>query len=730
MPFPMSQHDSLMASIRQHLMADETAAAIPLLHEVLQHHPDDAVACGLLGRCLRLTGAAQEAQTWLERSLQRAPGLHASRLELALLARARGDEATAATLLQTILKAEPQHFLALLELADLEQERQPQQAAEYLMQAVRQRPGDVELVMRTGHAMRRAQRFNLAAEAFSHAARLRPDRIEAWFELGCCLLPLGQPADALHAFAQVLQRDPNHLDALLGSIDAQPSTPTGQAESLRLMQRVCALDPSAQRFFDLSGIYYNLGRNQDSLNALDKALALDPDHIPARWRAFQLPAQPSPASEAASDDFIARWRAGLAYFEQRVATHPRDPRLSQCPALASAFWRHYLPEADADQPRYGRLLRHMVEPDHPDAPAPPARAKPRIAIVSAHLRWHTVSRLFAPLLTALDSTQMDIELLAISVLDPRWRKHLEGTRIRIHNRHVPAPAWADLLHQLQPDCVLYLDVGMEASTQWLAAQRFAPVQATLWGHPITTGLPSMDFFLSPDAMEPDDAQTRYSETLIRLPGFGHGFQPDQTHAAHPAGDFDPDAIDLLCTQSIYKLMPEQDALFARILAALPGARLHLVPHWQDEARQQLLDRMRPALRAAGADPDTQIVMHPLLDFEAWLSLAARCRLHLDSLHFSGGMSSFDLCAIGLPAITLPGPTMRSRQTAAMLQAMDLPELIADSADDYVEKTVTLARDAARCRTLAPTLRDRSACLWQSHATVQALNQFLLHVTRR
>ncbi len=725
----MNHRNALMESVRQHLLSNEVSRAIPLLEQVLEGAPGDAQAWGLLGRCLRLDGKPERAEPALRRSLELMPALRASQVELATLLRDTGRGPEAAALLEAVLAAEPHHFLALLELAAIDERGNPQRAAQNLLTAARMRPQDADLVHRAGIALQRTGRLDFAAEAFAQVARLRPERIDAWLGQGQCLLRMGQIEAAGDAFAQALRIDPDHIEAMLGRYDAQPPTLAGSEERLRLMRRVCQLAPSPQRFTDLAGVYGNLGRIGDCHAALEQALALDPDYGPARWQRFQLPPTPSPDTPAEADAFIARWRAELGYFEQRAAV-PRsadepEPRLSRCPAYASAFLRHYLPDADADQPRYGRLLRALVTPDHPDAPPPPPRERPRIAIVSAHLHWHTVSRLFVPLLARLDTGRMDIHLLSTGQLDPAWKATLEKTAIQIHWQPRPPPAWGTLLRALQPDVALYLDVGMEANTQWLAAQRIAPVQAAMWGHPVTTGLDSIDHYLSPDAMEPADAQTRYTERLVRLPGFGHGFAPDAGHARHPAGDLPDDGpADLLCTQSVYKLMPEQDALFARILAAVPQARLHLLPHWQEDVRERLRQRMAPVMRAHGVDPESRIVMHPLLGFEDWLALAARCRLHLDSLHFSGGMTSFDLCAIGLPAITLPGPAMRSRQTAAMMQAMDLPGLVAADPDEYVAKAVALASDPARCRALATTIRERSARLWNPDGVAAALNRYL------
>lgn len=730
----MNQRNTLMETVRKHLLADEVSRAIPLLEQVIAHAPDDAQAWGLLGRCLRLDGVPDRAESALRRSIELLPTLRASQVELAIVLRDAGHLPEACTLLEAVLAAEPQNLIALVELATIDERDNPQRAARHLLTAARMRPQDADLVFRAGVALQRVGQLDFAAQAFAQIARLRPHYPDGWLGQGRCLLHMGQPDAARDAFTQALRIAPDNTDAMLGLYDSQPPTPSGDAERLRLMQRVCELAPSAQRYVDLAGTFHNLGRTAECRAMLEQALTLDPDYAPARWQHFQLPQSPSPDSPAAAQDFIAQWREGLSYFEARAAaTRPIDeiePRLSRTPAYASAFLRHYLPGADADQPRYGRLLRALVAPDHPDAPPPPSRERPRIAIVSAHLHWHTVSRLFVPLLERLDTRCMDIELLCIGALDDGWKARLENNGIRIHAQRRPPPTWADLLRTLQPDLVLYLEIGMEANTHWLAAQRLAPVQAMMWGHPVSSGLPSIDLCFSPEAMEPQGAQTLYTERLELLPGFGHGFTPDAMHDASPAGGFDENRIDLLCTQSIYKLMPDQDALFARILAALPGARLHLIPHEQEAIRERLRQRMAPVMRAHGADPDTQLVMHPLLGFDQWLALAARCRLHLDSLHFSGGMTSFDLCAIGLPPITLPDATLRSRQTAAMMQALDLPELIARDADDYVEKAIALASDPTRCRALAATIRERSGRLWNPDGVAAGLNRLLLSALER
>ena len=590
----------------------------------------------------------------------------------------------------------------------------------------RMNPQDADLAFRTGVAAGRAGRFDIAAKAFAQALATRPQWAQAQVRHGDCLLRIGALEAAHEAYSAALRIDPSRLDALYGLRDSLPFD--AQAQRAQFMQRICELSPTAEHFTRLASDHYNAGELEACHAALDAALALDPDYSPARWQKMQWPRWFTPPSQEEAQRFIRQWRDGLSVFEQRAAQAASDEHLHSCPAFAGAFHRHYLPDADVDQPRYGKLLRALVTPRHPDAPSPPKRhGKKRIAIVTSHLHFHTVSRLFVPLLANIDSTRFDVHVLSIGAVLPQWRDALQHAQI--HDAPRPPLAWGALLRQLQPDLVLYPEIGLEISTQWLACQRFAPVQVALWGHPVTTGLSSIDAFISNDAMEPSDAQRFYTERLVRLPGFGHGFVPDERHARHLARPCvrTDGSVDILCTQSAFKLLPEQDELFARVLQGVPNARLHLLPHPNPKVREHLLERMAPALQKHGADP-ARIVVHPLMPFEDWLALAANCAFHLDSLGFSGGMTSFDLCAIGLPAITLPGQIMRSRQTGTMMQAMDLPELVATNPDDYVAKAIALAHDLPRCQALAHLIRERSNRLWNGGDVVEALNRFLIEAT--
>lgn len=488
-------------------------------------------------------------------------------------------------------------------------------------------------------------------------------------------------------------------------------------------------NPTPARWMDVALEAFSGYRFAAGHAAVARALALDPDALMARWAAFQFPRDIAPATAADADVFLARWSAGLAEFEALDFGDPRwTTQVWSCIGQCTAFYLHYVTDAIAEQARYGALVHRMMAAlsPSPALPAQPMRARRRIVFVSAYLREHTVARLFLPLFARLDPARFEVHGIALDGA-PDALVHDLPPHVTLHRANVPANTWRDHLRRLAPDVIVYLDIGMHPVSQALAALRLAPVQAALWGHPVTTGLPTIDWMLSPDAMEPEDGDAHYTERLFRLPGLGHALRrsPPPAPVASTLRRV-PGNIELLCPQSVYKLLPGHDTLFARILARLPRARLHLIAHEQTHVRAWLGARMTPTLAAHGVDP-TRLVLHPMLPLPEYLALARDCDLGLDSIGWSGGMSSIDLLSQGLPIVTVAGRVMRGRQTAALLERLGTPELVAVNEEDYVARAVALASDAPRRDALAARLRENAPRLYHNDDAVAGFAEFLATV---
>jgi CRISPR-associated protein Csy1 len=178
---------------------------------------------------------------------------------------------------------------------------------------------------------------------------------------------------------------------------------------------------------------------------------------------------------------------------------------------------------------------------------------------------------------------------------------------------------------------------------------------------------------------------------------------------------------LLCPQSLFKIHPDNDALFARVLDAVGNGVLVLY-----EGRDPALTaRFRARLAGAGI-PDQRLVMLKQRSHEEFLAVNAACDVMLDTLRWSGGNTSLDAIATGLPIVTLPGSFMRGRQSAGMLRTMALDELVASDADDYVRKAAAIATDGAYRRELARRIEAERGRIFDDAAPIAGLAEFLAH----
>ena len=242
------------------------------------------------------------------------------------------------------------------------------------------------------------------------------------------------------------------------------------------------------------------------------------------------------------------------------------------------------------------------------------------------------------------------------------------------------------------DVLIHPEVGMSTGSYLLSAMRLAPVQFAAWGHPVTTGSEAIDYFLSCAAMEPEGFAAHYSEKVILLDGIGVDIalpriekRVERSAMGLPAG-----AHLYFCPQSLFKIHPDMDAVFLKILLGDSHAVIVFFQAGSRAITMAFADRLSARLAKAGAQAKGQIKFLPRLGGDMFRRALGLADVMLDTLHWSGGGTSMDAFAVDVPVVSLPGAFMRGRQTAAMLRMMELPLLIASDVDDYVSKAIELA----------------------------------------
>jgi CRISPR-associated protein Csy1 len=252
------------------------------------------------------------------------------------------------------------------------------------------------------------------------------------------------------------------------------------------------------------------------------------------------------------------------------------------------------------------------------------------------------------------------------------------------------------------------------------------VQCAGWGHPTTTGLPTIDWFLSSEAMEPEGAQAQYRERLALLPGLGTRYEFPSGEERGTRADFGlpEDKRLYLVPQSVFKIHPDNDELIADVLASDPAGVAVMFAAGPTGPIDAYVRRLKPVFASRGLATDRHLVFLPYMTHAAYLGVNRVCDVMLDTLHWSGGNTSLDALAMGLPVVTLPGSLMRGRQSLGMLRLMGQDALVASDAADYVRLAVGIASDRERRDALSAAIGESAGRLFGQDAPVEALSKFL------
>jgi predicted O-linked N-acetylglucosamine transferase (SPINDLY family) len=357
---------------------------------------------------------------------------------------------------------------------------------------------------------------------------------------------------------------------------------------------------------------------------------------------------------------------------------------------------------------------------------PAGRRKIRVGFVSAFFNLHTVFKLFQGWITHLDRGAFETHVFHFNDQRDKATDFLAQHATTLTAGAAALPAAARAVAGAGLDVLIYPDIGMDAMTQMLAALRLAPVQCQAWGHPVTSGLPAIDYFLSSDLMEPEDAQAHYHERLVRLPGLSIRYpEPDPAAAVRPPGLPDGDgAVLFVCLQSLYKLLPLQDRLTARIAARVERSRLVFIRHASAALTAAYRIRLEAAFRAAGVNPEGRLLFLPPLKYGEFLGLARAADVILDSAGWSGGNTTLEALSFARPVVTLPGGLMRGRHTAAILRQIGVTGTVAGSPDDYVNLAGRLAEEAGWRNEIGEQMRRQKHLAYNDDAAIRGLEEFI------
>ena len=597
--------------------------------------------------------------------------------------------------------------------------------------ALRFAPRNPDALNLLGVALLRAERTSEAIEQFRLAVEIAPQAAGHHMNLGYALLRNGNAADALECLQHAVAISPASVEisfyfALALRANGKP------ADAEKVLRGVVDVAPAFEEArHELNKLVYEAGRIEEAQALLRQSpVPLSPGK---RLRLMLTRVPPIADSTAHIAELRAQLESDLHAF---AAEAPRiaDPR-GEVDATTFYLSYHGLPNR-ALQEKVARLYLAA----HPALAwrAPHCNAarrrsgKLRIGIISRYLYEHSIGRTTRGLVAMLDRKHFELTTIFIP---PVTRDEYSRAIAADAARSLVLPTRLDgartAIAQLGLDVLFYQDIGMDPFTYFLAFARLAPVQCVSFGHPDTTGIPNVDWWISSERFESKGAELHYSERLWRIPDVG-----TLAYYYHPARQFVPPSRDMLglprgarlytCPQTLFKLHPEFDRLAAEILRGDGNGRLVLIALGHEAWREILIRRPRKSM------PDVldRVIVLPPMTHDRFLGLLAVSDVILDTPHFNGMNSSLEAFAVGAPIVTRPGPLQRMRHTAGMYAAMELNDLCASSDEQYTKLALEIARDADKRAAYSRLIKERQAALFEDRRVIHGYEAFFQQVAKQ
>lgn len=606
-------------------------------------------------------------------------------------------------------------------------------AVDAYSKALHIRPQYAEALSNLGIIFLEEKKYQIAIEYLEKAIQLNPNLASAYNSLGNAHTELAEYALAFQAFDHALQINPQYLDACL-NLGIALKKARQYEESIQCLDHASAINlHHAKTYFLLGEVFFDIGDMQAANVNFRKYLDLDPKNINAEFaltiaqlpKVFSFTEEPQQARNNFSNELRK-----LKNFQSYAIT-PGD--------IATNIGRHPFYLAYQEQRNtallneYGDICTAAVKPIQTilNESTPPSREngkKIQIGIISHyfcdHPVWHAITKGWVK---HLNQNNFEIHIVNTNGSEDQETELAKNRATSYLNSNKSTLDLATNILNKQLDILLYPEIGMDVASKALACLRLAPTQIVSWGHPETTGLSTIDYFLSAESFEPADAQDSYREKLIMLPGLGTYFEleriePTQLNLAELG--IDQSRPILLCAGSPSKYSPSNDLVFIEIAQRLGNCQF-IFFNFQKELTRILKKRLYTVFHKANLDPEYFIQFIPFLEKNAFYGLMQKADLYLDTIGFSGFNTAMQAIHCNLPIVAHEGLFMRGRLASSIMRHLKLGTLVGRTNEEYIETVITLIKNKDLLESHKEGIANLKVGLFNDLQSIKALEQFLI-----
>lgn len=498
----------------------------------------------------------------------------------------------------------------------------------------------------TANELRSAGRISAAVDAFTRAIALDPGSATLWNDLGTTLMDAGRFDPAATAFVEATRLDPTLFAA----------------------------------FSNLGTCHHIRQKGVEAIRAYRAATRLDPQFLYARVQGMTV-ARETSDWEGWQEDVDAL---------RRVTPAPNNTAPQMNLLYLALEPQQLRAHAEVFAAQWNRVAQHDPTPPRP------ASARIRLGLLSDDLRDHVVGWLSVEVLELIDRTKFDVHVFSWRPEDSSVvRRRLRRAGCQFHDiSSASDEAAARIIARAGIDILVDLKGYTGGHRMGILARRSAPLQVTWLGYAGTTGASFIDYIIADDFVIPEGSESFYTESVLRLPDTfmpADRRRPISDHGNREFYGLPRDAIVLCYLGQSRKIMPETFADWIQVVKAVDSSVLWLRSD-NPAARHNL--RLEAAKR--GLEPHRLIFVPQMsLRMSDYIARYRLADLALDTSPYGSHTTASDALWAGCPLLSLAGQTFASRVAGSLLRAVDLPELVTTSREDYRARAIDLAGDPTR-----------------------------------
>jgi protein O-GlcNAc transferase len=686
---------------------------------------------------------------------------------MATQAHQQGKLAEAENLYRQILKDFPGHHdtLHLLGLA-CRQLGKYDDAQKYLSLAVKLKPENPVFCNNLGETLKRRGFLKEAIEFYQKALQINPGFAEAHYNLAIVLKETGNLNSSIEHYQNALQFNPNHSQAYynLGNIFLEQGRFIEAMENYKLTLQINS--KSAEAHNNLGITYREFNRMDEAISHYQHAIELKPDF------------QEAHRNLAVDHEAQGKIEQAKIHYQKLQDSEPENLLFNLnierlCTIIPSGnyeidnFRENLLKRLDkyvgkkfkidwskvndfgGEPPsiliyqglndknikiKYAEIFKNKLPDLGPssataltDSSSLPRHPKPRIGFVVTSGHEGVFLTSMKGILNNLSGEQFCLKIVCGM---PNGEKIISPAITNSAIEYLNLPARFDqaveTIRNANFDIIYYWEVGTDVTNYFLPYFQLAPVQCTSWGWHVTSGIPQMNYFISSEHMEIPEADSHYTEKLVRFKNLPvYYYRPHVPEILKSRNNFglEENSHIYLCAQNLRKVHPDFDKLVAEILRRDQDGILLFI----EDKYENVTNNLKKRLQANYPDIIQRIHFIKRMAMDQYLNLIALSDVCLDTLYYNGANTSYDAFACGVPVVTLPSKFSRGRYTFAAYRQMNVPDCIADNEENYIYKAVKLGTDHEYRKAIKAKIISGCPLLFEDIKAVEEMTEFFQKV---